>query len=204
MKKIIPSVIANSQKELESRIKKFSSKIYHLDIMDGRFVKNKSLWFNFKPPKGKNYQAHLMIKNPQAWIKKHWKKVSTIIFYLEACKNKNEINKIISLIKSKKRKAGIAINPRTSADKIKDYLNSLNMVLIMTVNPGRYGSKFLPNTLKKLKQLKKLKARLNVGIDGSINPKTINSASKAGASFFVVGSYIQKSENPQKALKKLR
>ena len=203
MKRVIPSIIARSQKELDSRIKKINSNTFHLDIMDGKFVKNKSLWFNFKLIKGKNYHAHLMIKNPQAWIKKHWRKADTIIFHVESCKNKKEIDEIVSLIKSRKRKVGIALNPRTPISKIKDHLKKIDFVLIMTVNPGKYGSKFLPKTLKKIRQLRKMKREMEVGVDGGINPRTIRSASGAGANTFVSGSYIQKSEDSRKALKGL-
>ena len=135
MKKIIlPSIIANSQKELDERINKVknSSRTFHLDIMDGKFVKNKSLWFNFKPPKGKNYQAHLMIKNPQAWIKKHWKKVDTIIIYPESFETEEKFMEAIKFIKSKKRKAGMAVNSHTSVLRV-GYMNLVNLVLIMRI-----------------------------------------------------------------------
>ena len=73
----------------------------------------------------------------------------------------------------------------------------------MTVNPGRYGSKFLPQTLRKIKQLKKINPRLNIGVDGGINNKTIKKASNVGASIFISGSYIQKSDNPKETIKLL-
>jgi len=206
MKKIIlPSIIANSQKELDERINKVknSSRTFHLDIMDGKFVKNKSLIFDFKVLKRKKYQAHLMVNNPLLWINKNWKKVDVIIFHLEPFKNEKEIENIIKLIKSKRRDVGLAINPKTSVEKIRPYLEQINLVLIMTVNPGKYGSKFLPKTLKKIRQLRKMKRDIEVCVDGGINPRTIRSASGAGANTFVSGSYIQKSEDSRKALKEL-
>ncbi len=205
MKKIIPSVIAKSQKELDERINKVknSSRTFHLDIMDGKFVKNRSLMFDFKFPKDKRYVAHLMIKNPEKWINKNWRKADTIIFHLEPFKNEKEIENIIKLIKSKGRKVGLAINPKTSVEKIRPYLEQIDLVLIMTVNPGKYGSKFLPKTLKKIGQLRKMKRDIEVSVDGGINPRTIRSASGAGANTFVSGSYIQKSEDSRKALKEL-
>lgn len=200
-KTVIPSIIAKSQKELNERISKINSKIYQLDFMDGKFVKNKSLMFDFKTLKEKKYEAHLMVSNPRTWILRNWKKVDTIIFHFESVKNHGEI---IKLIKSKKRKIGVAINPKTSVEKLKPILGKVSMVLVMTVNPGKYGSKFLPKTLEKVKELRKLKPRLNIEVDGGINDKTIHKAFKSGANSFIVGSYIQKSENPRETLKNLK
>ena len=204
-KTIVPSIIAKSQKELNERIRKVKdSELMQLDIMDNKFVKNKSLFFNFQVPKNKKYEAHLMVKKPGEWIKKNWSKVNTIIFHVESCGNESEVKDLIKLIKSKKRKAGIAINPRTSINKVKPYLKNINMVLIMTVIPGKYGSRFLPNNLKKIKQFRKLKPNLNIEVDGGISLKTINTVNKAGANSFVSGSYIQNNKNPKKAIKKLQ
>lgn len=206
-KQIIPSLIAKTQKELEKRFNKVRnySKVFHLDIMDGKFVRNKSLFFDFKlEKKGFKYEAHLMIKNPESWIKKNWKKSDLIIFHIESLKDEAEVKNLIKLIKSKKRKAGISINPKTKIKKIINYLNLIDRVLIMTVNPGRYGSKFLPDNLKKVKEIRKLKPKLNIEIDGSVNLKTINRASKSTASSFVVGSFLQKSKNPKKSIEDLK
>jgi len=202
-KEVIPSLIAKNQKELNERFSKIKSqfRIFQLDVMDGKFVKNKSLMFNFKLPKGKfKYEAHLMVKNPKVWIIKNWKKADTIIFHIEST---NDSKYLIKLIKSKKRKVGIAINPKTNVKKIIPFLNSIDMVLIMTVIPGKYGSKFLPNVLKKVKEIRKLKPKLNIEVDGGINNKTIARAKKAGANRFILGSYLQKSKNVKKAKGKL-
>jgi ribulose-phosphate 3-epimerase len=202
-KEVIPSLIAKNQKELNERFSKIKSqfRICQLDVMDGKFVKNKSLMFNFKLPKGKfKYEAHLMVKNPKVWIIKNWKKADTIIFHIEST---NDFKYLIKLIKSKKRKVGIAINPKTNVKKIIPFLNSIDMVLIMTVIPGKYGSKFLPNVLKKVKEIRKLKPKLNIEVDGGINNKTIARAKKAGANRFILGSYLQKSKNVKKAKGKL-
>jgi ribulose-phosphate 3-epimerase len=205
MKKIIPAIIAKDKKELETRFKKISfAKTIQLDIMDGKFVKNKSLLFDFKVLKNKKYEAHLMIENPKNWILKNYKKVNTIIFHYESCKNSNEINNLIKLIKLKKRKIGIAINPKTSVSKINSFIKLINMVLIMSVNPGKYGSKFIGQTLKKIKQLKKLYPKLKIEVDGGINNKTIKKIKKTNVDKFVVGSYLQKAENSKKIYDELR
>ena len=202
MKQIYPSLIARNQKEFDKRYEKISklSSTFHLDVMDGKFVKNKSLYFELEIPKN-NYQVHLMIKNPEEWIKENSKFAKTIIFHIESTKNPESI---IKLIKSKKKKIGIAINPRTSVSKMKDIIKQADSVLIMTVNPGKYGAKFLPNNLKKIKEIKKINPRIKVGVDGGISDKTIKKASKAEADFFTIGSYLQKSDNPKESIKKLK
>ena len=172
MKKIvIPSIIAKNQNELNDRISKVDSSVYQLDIMDGKFVKNKSLMFDFNIPKNKKYEAHLMILNPKLWVEKNSEKVDSIIFHFETTRNPEEL---IKLIKSKKKKVGIAIKPWTPVKKIEPFLEKINLVLVMTVNPGKYGSKFLPKTLDKIKELRKLKPKLNIEVDGGINDKTIH------------------------------
>ena len=202
-KQIIPSLIAKNKKELDKRFDKVKphSKVFQLDIMDGKFVKNKSLMFDFSLPKGKKYEAHLMVKNPESWISRNWKKADLIIFHIESLKSNSKVREIIKLIKLKRKKIGIALNPTTKVKRIIPYLNSINMILVMTVIPGRYGSKFLPNTLKKVKEIRKLKPKLNIEVDGGINDKTISKTKKAGATSFIVGSYLQKSEDVKTSFK---
>lgn len=200
--KIIPSLIAKNKKELDIRFEKVKniSNLFQIDVMDGKFVKNSSFQFNFKLPKNKKYEAHLMVKNPTNWIKKNSKKVGTIIIHYES---EDKTLNTINLIKKKHKKVGLAINPKTKIKDILEYLAMIDLVLIMTVTPGKYGSKFLPITLKKVKELRRLKAKLNIEVDGGINPKTLVKAKKAGANFFVMGSYLQ-NNNVKKAIKKLK
>ncbi|MEK6898183.1 MAG: ribulose-phosphate 3-epimerase [Nanoarchaeota archaeon] len=199
MRKIIPSLIAKSQRELNQRFAKVGKHfgVFQLDIMDGRFVKNKSFMFNFKLPKNKKYEAHLMIENPLKWIEKNWKKADVIIFHIESCKSHEEVAEILEFLKSKKKKIGIAINPETNAREILQYKDAVNKILVLTVHPGKYGSRFIPQTLKKIKEIRKMKRKIAIEVDGGINEETIRYATNAGADFFVVGSYLQKSKNPE-------
>ncbi|MBI2110751.1 ribulose-phosphate 3-epimerase [Candidatus Woesearchaeota archaeon] len=201
---IIPSIIATSQKELEERIRKVKnlSSWIQLDVMDGFFVKNHSLDFKFTLSQLKcKREAHLMMKNPEAWIEENAERVQTIIIHYEATR---DIKKLIKLIKQKRKKAGIALNPETSIDKIKKYLRNIDLILIMTVHPGKYGSKFLPKTLKKVKELRKLRPKINIGVDGGINPSNIQKALNAGANRFVVGSYLVNSNGISKRMGTLK
>ncbi len=201
-KEIIAAIIAKSQQELEQRINKVKgiAKFMHLDVMDGKFVPTHSLDFNFKLPKAR-YEAHLMMYHPERWIKKNADKVDTIIFHTEETNNPEEI---IKLIKNEQKKVGIALNPETHVERIKEKIKEIDKVIIMTVHPGKYGSKFLPQTLKKIKALRKSYPKLDIEVDGGINPDTIKKAHDAGANIFVVGSYLQNSGNPKEAVKKLK
>ena len=197
---IIPSIIAKSQKELEERITKVAkyASAIQLDIMDGKFVRNKSLDFDFRLPKTNcRIEAHLMIKDPAQWIEKNWKKADVIIPSFEGCRNFDDV---IWLIRKKGKKAGLGINPETSVGKIKKYLDNVRQVTVMTVYPGKYGAKFLAETLEKVRELRKLKPELDIEVDGGINPETIKKAAQAGANMFVCGSYIQKAKDVKKAV----
>lgn len=201
--KIVPSIIAALQSEFEEKInlvRDFADTI-QLDIMDGIFVPNESLNFSFKLPETNcQFEAHLMVDNPDNWVKRNWQKVDTVLIPIESCEKPKEF---IKFFKDRK-KIGFALNPETPSEAIKDYLDKINQVLIMTVNPGFYGSKFLPETLEKVRELRKLRPELDIEVDGGINPETIRMAFEAGANFFVSGSYIMNSKDPKQAIENLR
>ena len=202
--RIIPAVIAKSQKELDERINKVKNfvEIVQIDVMDGKFVPNSSIDFDFTiPPSNCKFEAHLMINNPLEWIEKHWGKVDTILVHFEATKNPD---KIIKSVRKKKRRIGFVLNPETSVEKLKTYLDKIDEILIMTVTPGFYGSKFLPETLQKVEDLRNLKPDLDIEVDGGITDETIKQAYLAGANMFVSGSFIVKSENVKKAIDTLK
>lgn len=203
-KKIIPAIIAKTQQELQDKINDVKDfvEIIQLDFMDGEFVANKSIDFDFKIPKSKcNYEAHLMIKNPKQWIINNYSKVDTILIHFESCKNPAEI---ITLVKNKNKKVGLVLNPETPVRLIIEFLNDLDQVLVMTVNPGFYGSPFLPNMLDKITLLRANKPDLDIEVDGGITNETIGLADKAGANLFVSGSYILKAENIKSAVENLK
>lgn len=204
MKKlIVPAIIAKDQKLLDKRLNNVKDKVslIQLDVMDGKFVKNSSLNFNFKIPKTKaKFEAHLMVKDPLKWLKKHIKKIDTVIIHFES----KNLDKAIDFAKKKKKKIGLALNPKTKVTDVLPYLHKIDQVLILTVNPGFYGSKFLPKNLKKVKEIKNFKHNLILEVDGGMSPKTIKQAAKAGTDLFVSGSYTVDSKDPAKALKILK
>jgi len=203
MKKvIIPAIIAKSPQELDARINKVKdyTDLLQLDIMDGKFVPNRSLDFDFALPPDCKFEAHLMINHPEEWMDENWEKVGTILVHIESCRDPK---KIIHLMKDR-GKIGLAINPETPLQRIKSHLGEVEQLLIMTVNPGFYGSEFLPEMLNKVKEARRLKPDLDIEVDGGIDPDTIKKMSDAGANMFVSGSYLMKSKNVKEAMQALK
>jgi ribulose-phosphate 3-epimerase len=203
-KLIIPAIIAKNQDELEEKIKKVADfvDIIQLDFMDGKFVPNNSIDFDFRLPETKcKFESHLMITDPEKWIENHASKVDTILIHYESIKDPMLI---IKLVKDKNKKVGFVLNPETSISKIENYLDYLDQVLIMTVNPGFYGSPFLPDMIDKISDLRKIKPELDIEVDGGVVPDTIGLVDKAGANMFVSGSYIVKSNNVRDSITNLK
>ena len=202
-KKIIPAIIAKNQHELDERLSKVLPyvDIVQLDIMDNFFVPNTSLFFDFSLPKTDcAFEAHLMVDDPEDWVKKHGKKVDTVLVHFES---RYDPESIIEMIRNQGKRFGFVLNPETSVDKLSGFIDDVDQVLIMTVNPGFYGSSFLPEMLEKIRKLRRMKVTLDIEVDGGITDKTIELVDQAGANLFVSGSYIVKADNVSKAIKNL-
>ncbi len=205
----VPSIIAETQKEFEERFKKVEkvSKVFQLDVMDGKFVKNKSFMFDFQLNtrgifRKNNFEIHLMCENPLEFITKNKMKFSKKdIFILQI--ESDGFKEGYDYLKKEKSKIGIGINPQTIVEKIKKFVNEVDLILIMTVNPGRYGAKFLPKTLDKVKEIRKFNSNIDIEIDGSVNEKTIFMMKKSGANKFVLGSYLQNSDDVRRGLREI-
>lgn len=200
--KIIPTLIAKNQKELDNLMRNYSEHFnyFQIDVMDGRFVKNKSNWFKFKLNKKYKYEAHLMVDKPEEWIKKYYKHFQVLIANFERVKDPLGL---IQFVKSKNKKIGFALNPATSVKDIIPYLNYLDMVLILAVYPGQYGAKFLNSTYKKIKLLRRNYDGI-IEVDGHEDPMHINKLKKFGANYFAVGSYLKSAKNLDKAVIELK
>lgn len=191
--KIAPSILSADLSRLNEEIKEVEkySNLIHVDVMDGIFVPSITIDSNFvKTIKTKvPLDVHLMVHEPSdSYIKGF---IDAGAYYItiheEACINPI---KQINFIKKNNTKAAISIKPNTQPDKIKKYLEMVDMVLIMTVEPGFAGQKFIDSTMPKVKELRKLKPKLDIEVDGGINPYTARVAFDAGANVFVVGSAI--------------
>lgn len=198
---IIPTIIAKDQKELDLQYNKIEKyiKIIQIDVMDGKFVKNKSNWFKLKLNKKTKYEAHLMVDNPEEWIKENYKQFDVIIANFEKVKKPEEL---IKFVKSKKKKIGFAINPETKVNLLVPYLNKLDRILVLMVHPGQYGSSFVTSDLEKIRILR-MYYQKDIEVDGHQDPEILRLCKKAGANLFAVGSYISKSENVKESIKEL-
>lgn len=188
---------------------------YHIDIMDGKFVEKNTeeLMYEYsniiKQISNLPLDVHLMVEDIKPHIEKYIPlEPSIITFHYEACKNKEEVLELINYIKQNNIKPAISIKPNTSIDKIKEFLPLLHMILVMTVEPGKGGQKLIPETLEKVRELKKYIEENNldtyIEVDGGINKSTINSAKEAGIDIAVAGSAIISAENFKSAIEELK
>lgn len=206
---IVPTIIAENQCDFSTKCNSFENYLgtFHLDVMDGVFVNNKSLWFDeLRLPVKYDYEVHLMVDEPEKWIdespiliNENATFVNLIIANFERVKKPSEL---IEKVKNEWKRIGFALNPETDIEKIKPYLKDLDCVLVLMVNPGQYGAKFIPECLDKVKALRDVYTK-DIEVDGGINPHTIKLCKEAGANIFAVGSYIQKSPFKAAAFKHL-
>jgi len=194
---ILPAIIAQNQNELTTMLKKipFAENIM-LDLMDGKFVASSSLDFPMRLPEGQEYQLHMMAVDPLERIKNLPPQVDTVIMHAEALDN---IDEAIEATAKQGLKLFIALNPQTPVTAVEPYLEKLNGVLIMSVNPGQYGAKFLPEQLAKVRALREKSNKINIEVDGGMSDKTIGLAVAAGANMIASGSFIMKSQDPESA-----
>lgn len=207
--KISPSMLACDFTQMGNEIKKISSlgaDYIHMDIMDGNFVPN----ISFGPDVVKSlrnlsavpFDVHLMIDNPHKYIKQFAEAGADIItFHVESnC----DIFKTIKLIKDYKAKAGLSIKPNTPAEKIIPFLNHIDLALVMTVEPGFGGQKFMENQLEKTKIIRRHSKNVLIEIDGGINGETIKKIKKYPVDICVAGTYIFKAPDIKKAINSIK
>jgi ribulose-phosphate 3-epimerase len=183
---------------------------YHLDIMDGRFVPNISfgpmLVEFFRKATSKVCDVHLMIEEPEKFAEQFKNAGADILtVHLEAC---NHLHRNLQQIKSLGMKAGVAINPHTSVHLLEDVLADIDLVCLMSVNPGFGGQKFIPQTIEKIKQLRSMcnakGLQTLIEIDGGITLENAASIISAGADVLVAGNTVFKSSNPLETIAKLK
>lgn len=210
---IAPSVLAadfaNLQRDIEM-INQSEADWFHVDIMDGVFVPNISFGMPvldaINKHAKKTIDVHLMIIDPDRYIK-IFKELGTDILtvHYEAS---THLHRTLQAIKAEGMKAGVALNPHTSVSLLEDVINDIDLVCIMSVNPGFGGQSFIENTYKKIKQLKEIINRNGastiIEIDGGVTNKNARQLVEAGADVLVAGNYVFKAENPVETIADLK
>lgn len=204
--KIAPSLLAadfgNLQKDVEM-VNESDAAWHHLDIMDGLFVPNISYGMPVVKVIAKHatkpMDAHLMIVDPDRYIQTFADLgVYLLTVHYEAC---THLHRTVQAIKAAGMKAGVALNPHTDVSLLKNILTDLDLVLVMSVNPGFGGQSFIPGTYEKIRQLRKMiqesGASVLIEVDGGVGPDNAAKLINAGADVLVAGSSVFKSENPK-------
>ncbi|MGN1401712.1 MAG: ribulose-phosphate 3-epimerase [Bacillus sp. (in: firmicutes)] len=213
MVKIAPSILSADFAKLGEEIKdveKGGADYIHIDVMDGQFVPNITIGplivEAVRPITKLPLDVHLMIEDPDRYIEAFANAgADYITVHVEACRH---LDRTISLIKSYGVKAGVVLNPATPVQMIKHVIKELDMVLLMSVNPGFGGQSFIPEVLTKISEVKKLADQVNpdleIEVDGGVNSETAKLCVDAGANVLVAGSAIYNKEDRKQAIEEIR
>ena len=206
MIKISTSILAATDRiESIKNLNNTTTDYIHIDVMDGKFVPNYQLPVNevndLAKYANKEFDIHLMVEDPETYIKAiKINNTKAITIHLEIEK---DIDHLISLIKSYNYEVGIAIKPNTDINLIDKYIQKIDLIILMSVEPGFGGQKFIPNTINRIKQIRNKRQDIKIEIDGGVNNETIKLIDDI-ADIAVVGSYITNNNNYQEAINNLK
>lgn len=212
MKKILPSILSADFANLERDVRELEQigiDMFHIDVMDGNFVPNISFGFPIieaiRSKTDKIFDCHLMIARPEEYVERFCNAGCDMVsFHIEAT---NHADRVIQIIKNSGKKAGIVLNPQTPIESVKYLLSKLDYVLIMTVNPGFGGQKFIPEMLEKIEELAKIREEKGysflIQVDGGVNVETSKLCRDKGADLLVCGSFLFGAEDKENTLGEL-
>src|SRR3990167_3386082 len=203
---IVPAILSHNLADAQNKIKLVEPFVRRvkIDVMDGQFVDKKTLsvdeYANIKTPLIR--EAQLMVREPEAYLNdcKNFG-IDLVEFHLESLGNPWSV---IQKSKSLGLKVGIALNPNTPLERAREYLQSVDLVLLMSVNPGFGGQEFIPETIQRIKLLRAMWPKGIIEVDGGLKKGIVGQCAKAGANFLVVGSGIFGEENPAQTLEDLQ
>lgn len=214
MIKVAPSILAANFNNLFDEVKSVESADYlHIDVMDGHFVPNISLgtcvYKGLKNKVDLVFDVHLMISDPKKYALDFIKAGADILtFHYEALNNIEEIDNLINFIHDNNTKVGVSIKPNTKVEVLDSILEKLDLVLVMSVEPGFGGQSFIPNALDKISYLKDMKNKngynYEIEVDGGINKETSKLCVDAGVDVLVAGTYIYNNKDREKLIKEMQ
>jgi ribulose-phosphate 3-epimerase len=199
---VVPAIIAESQEELDSMLERLKGKVERvmLDVMDGKFVPNRSLDFDFRLPEGFEYEVHMMAVDSLERLSNMTGKIDIAILHVETL---TDIRAAIEVVRELGLQLTLALNPGTGVDVIEPHLNEVDGVLVMTVDPGAYGGRYIPEALEKVRRIREMNPEVPIEVDGGMNVENSRAAREAGANVIASGSFIMKSEDVAQAVEAL-
>ncbi len=209
-RELVPALLVHNYGELARKIKLVEPyvKTVHLDVMDGKFVNNRTFSDPKRVAKLKtklHLAIHLMTEQPAARVQT-WADAGAFrfIFHAEAVARKGELRELVWMVRAAGLEVGVAINPETSATVLKPVIKDLDTVLVMAVKPGWGGQSFQKKALSKIKHLKRMNPKLSVGVDGGVSLKNATDIVKAGADYLVAGSAIFAQSDPAGSIREFK
>ncbi len=204
--KVVPAILTDDPSALEKMARQAETftDFVQIDIMDGRFVPSRSVTLEQLTglPEKLRWEAHLMVKDPEEYVADLKRAgASKVIFHHEATTSPYEV---ISRSGEFEMDIGLAINPETPVSAIAPYMNQVNSILLLTVTPGFYGSKFIPEAMDKVAELRDIKSGIEIGVDGGIKENNIRQIASTGVDYICIGSAVFLQPDPAESYRHLQ
>lgn len=204
--RVVPAILTDDPSSLDKMLRQAENftDYVQIDIMDGHFVPSKSITWEHIAGLSINlkWEAHLMVAHPEEYLEgfKH-AGASRIVFHHEATTSPQ---KVISLVRNLELEVGLAINPETAVPAVAPFINEVDSILLLTVTPGFYGSKFIPEVMDKVAELRNIRPEIEIGVDGGIKESNIAEIASTGVDYICVGSAVFLQPDPAESYRRLQ